>query len=238
MKRQRTNSWAIENRQFKRPRGGTGYSRYPLYASVPVQRRKPKVVAIPRIDIPENKFFDTALSFAIDATGEVPATGQLALIPQGDTSTTRDGRQATITSIQIRASMVYAPGAGAVATGQSFLYLVLDKQCNGAAAAVTDVFTSATLAGAMFNLDNSDRFVILKKWVHVWNPPAGATTAFNNVTQSIEYFKKCNIPMSWSSTAGAITEIRSNNIFLIAGSNAAIDDTIAVGGTCRLRFVG
>ena len=31
----------------------------------------------------ELKFFDTALSFTCDATGEVPATGQLALIPQG-----------------------------------------------------------------------------------------------------------------------------------------------------------
>lgn len=185
----------------------------------------------------ETKYFDTTLSFNVDSTMEVPATGQLVLIPQGDTATTRDGRQCTLTSIQIRASCIFVPAAAATAATWMSLYLVLDKQCNGAAAAVTDVFTSANSSLAMFNLDNSDRFQIIKKWQYDFNAVAGATTAYNNVQRHIEWFKKINIPMNYSSTAGAITEIRSNNLFLVAGAQNS-DDLIQVGGVCRVRFRG
>lgn len=188
--------------------------------------------------LPEKKFFDTALTFAFDTTGEVPATGQLALIPQGDTESTRDGRKAAIESVQIRGSVVFAPGASATAADVAHMYLVLDTQANGAAAAVTDVFTSTNLATAMLNLNNSGRFRILKHWEWALNSQAGVTTAYNNVIKPVEFFKKCNIDMDWSSTTGALTEIRSNNLFLIAGTAGTTDDLVSFGGTCRLRFRG
>jgi len=191
---------------------------------------------------PELKYFDTALNFSFDTTGEVPATGQLALIPQGDTATTRDGRQATIKSIQIRGDLNFVPAANAVASGSTHLYLVQDRQCNGAATAVTNVLTSATFNDALINLENSDRFRILKAWHHTWGPAAGATTAYNNQTRHIEFYTKCDIPMTWGGTSGAIGEIRSNNIFLMAGSNdngaSVMDDTVTFDGACRLRFQG
>lgn len=185
----------------------------------------------------ERKFFDTTLSFTIDATGEVPATGQLTLIPQGDTESTRDGRKATIKSVQIRGNFEFVPAAAATADTVAFLYLIQDSQCNGAAAAATDVFTSATFHSNFINLNNSGRFRILKKWVVPMMPGAGATTAYNNVIKQIEFFKSCNIPVDWSAATGAITEIKSNNLFLMAGSSGS-DDTITFSGNCRLRFVG
>ena len=112
----------------------------------------------------------------------------------------------------------------------------IDKQANGAAAAVTDVFTSANLASAMHNLSNSQRFVVLKKMKFTMGPMAGATTAYNNSTRTFEMFKKCNIPLEFSSTTGAITELRSNNVFLLAGTDQLSDDLISVAGTCRVRF--
>jgi len=185
----------------------------------------------------ELKFFDTALSFNIDATGEVPATGQLALIPQGDTESNRDGRKCVIKSIAIKAQLILDPGALADAAGVTAIYLVLDKQTNGAAAAITDVFTSGTnLSQVMRNMSESSRFTVLKKWVMDWNPSAGATTAYNFVAKHIDFYKKVNIPMHYNSTTGAIGEIRSNNLFLMAGCNATLDDLVAVAGTCRLRF--
>lgn len=187
---------------------------------------------------PEVKFFDTALNFGFDATGEVPATGQLTLIPQGDTESTRDGRMAVIKSIQIRAVVQGTPAAAATFASNCYLYLVLDTQCNGAAAAVTDVFTSNVLATAMLNLNNSGRFRILKRWLIKNEAQAGVSGAYNNTTKQIEYYKKCNIKVDWSSTTGALTEIRSNNLFLVAGSDTATDDAVACTGTCRLRFQG
>lgn len=183
----------------------------------------------------EQKNFDTALSFAMDATFEVPATGQLCLVPQGTGDEQRIGRRITIKSIQIRGQAFFAPAAAATAATGCWLYLVMDKQTNGAAAAITDVFTSSVVNTALLNLDNNQRFVILKKWQWVMQPGAGATAAYNNSCKNIEWYKKCNIPIEYSSTTGAITEIRSNNIFLCAGSNPA-DDLVTFTGTARLRY--
>jgi len=154
----------------------------------------------------EDKFFDTALSFTFDSTAIVPATGQLTLIPQGVTESTRVGRKCTITSIYIIGSVNNAPAASATASVMCYLYLILDTQTNGAAAATTDVFTSASLQSAMRNLSNESRFRVLKKFRLSFNSNAGVSAAFNSYRRDIKYFKKCNIPIEYSSTTGAITE--------------------------------
>lgn len=189
--------------------------------------------------LPELKFFDTALSFTFDRTAEVPATGQLTLIPQGDTESTRDGRIAYIKSVQIRGNMSFDPAAAATASALAIMYLVLDTQANGAAAAITDVFTSNAVESQLLNLNNSGRFRILKKWVWTFNPSAGVGAALNSIDKQVEFYKKCNIKIDWSNTDGAIGGLRSNNLFLMAGSAGnASDDTITFAGNCRLRFQG
>jgi len=186
----------------------------------------------------ELKFFDTALAWDYDTQGEVPATGQLSLIPQGDTQSTRIGRKCTIKSIQIRGYNYFVPTTTATASALVNMYLVLDTQCNGAAADATDVFAgSYQITTAMLNLANSSRFRILKRWVVPFNSNAGASTAYNNVVKPLEFSMKCNIPLEFSGTTGALTEIRSNNIFLVAGA-VLQDDKVSFAGTCRLRFVG
>lgn len=185
----------------------------------------------------ELKFFDTTLAFTIDLTGEVPATGQLVLIPQGVTESTRVGRKCVIKSILIKASLLLTPAAAAAPAGNTVIYLVQDMQTNGAAAAVTDCFTGATLPTAVHNMANSSRFKILKKFTHSWNPQAGATTAYAPMSKLLTFYRKCNIPLEYSSTTGAITELKSNNIFLFAGADSGtIDDLVAVNGVCRVRF--
>ena len=197
--------------------------------------------------VPELKFFDNSAGLAItfDTTPEITTgatTGALNLIPQGDTESTRDGRECTVTSIQIKGVMTFTPGAGAQASGVVYMYLILDQQANGAYPAVGDVFNYATVGNAgimMNNLANNKRFKTLKKWVVPFNPPAGATTAYNNVTKNIDFFQSCNIPLNFSSTTGAIAEIRSNNLVMAFGSSGTgIDDTVTFSGLSRLRFRG
>jgi len=184
----------------------------------------------------ELKYFDTALSFTCDATGEVPATGQLALIAQGTTEVTRIGRNATVKSIQLRGTASFAPAAAANAATNAYIYLVLDTQANGAAAAITDVLTANTMGTALVNLNNSMRFRILKRFKFTMNSAAGATTAYNNVVKTFDFYKRCDYPIDWNSTTGAITEIRSNNLFLLAGTDGSSDDLVTIAGNCRLRF--
>lgn len=173
-----------------------------------------------------------------DLTGEVLNTGQLNLIPQGVTESTRVGRKCVIKSIQGRGIFTASPAASATFSPSLHMALVLDKQCNGAAAAITDIFTTADMATNLRFLANSSRFVILKRWDWTQNPSAGATTAYNLNKRNFSYFRKCNIPIEFSSTTGVITEIRSNNIFVVGGSdNVAIDDdTVTFQVTWRLKF--
>lgn len=186
---------------------------------------------------PEMKFFDTALNFQVDGTGEIPATGQLNLIPQGATEQQRIGRKCVVRSIQLKGTWEYVPGASTVGTAVCHIYLVLDKQCNGAVAGITDVLTSNVMGSALINLSNSERFVIIRKIIFRMNTSAGVQGAFARVSGPFSFYKKCKIPLEFdpSVTTGALTSIRSNNLFLLAGTTNE-DDLVGVLGTCRLRF--
>jgi len=191
----------------------------------------------------ELKFLDTALSFTFDATLEVPATGQLNLIPQGDTQSQRIGRKVIIKSISLKGNMVSVPAAAAVAASTAYMWLVMDTQANGAAATAADantgVFTTNDAATAQLTLANSSRFRVIKKWAWDFNAPAGVTTAYNRVSKHFNFYKKCSIPIEFdaAATTGAITTIRSNNLFLVAGIGGSLsDDEVQMTGSCRIRY--
>lgn len=191
----------------------------------------------------ELKFLDTTLAFAVDATAEIPATGQLTLIPQDDTQSGREGRKCIVKSIWIKGVFSAAFGTAGVAQADvAYVYVMQDTQANGAAPAVGDantgIFTSATLRDSGRTLSNVDRFKILHKFtIQMQNQSdqsAGVT-----VVRPVEWYTKCQIPIEYdaSVTTGALTSIRSNNIFLVAGS-AITDDIINFNGICRIRFEG
>lgn len=184
----------------------------------------------------ELKFLDTANAFTFDTTGEVPATGQLNLIPQNVTESGRIGRKCTIKTIHMKGNINLDPGASVDVASTAYLYVVLDRQANGAAAAITDVMTSANLSTAFRNLSNMGRFKVLKVMRWTLNPTAGVSTAYNWVARSYEFYLKVNIPLEFSGTTGAITEIRSNNVFLLAGTDSLSDDIISLNGATRIRF--
>jgi len=92
---------------------------------------------------------------------------------------------------------------------------MLDKQANGAAPAVTDVLTGTNMNNDLPNVPNQYRFKTVRRLQYAMTSPAGVTTAFNNVTLGIdEYiqFKK-PIQLRYTASAGAITDLASNNLF-------------------------
>jgi hypothetical protein len=184
----------------------------------------------------EMKNFDTAVSFTVDATGEVPATGQWSLIPQGTTGTTRIGRKVVVKSIHFRGILALNPASSATASDTVQLSIVLDTECPGAAASVTDVYTSTNLPIAVRNRFNQTRFQVLKTVIVDMEPAAGATTAYNNSVRHFDAYVKCNIPLEFSGATGAITEIGGNNIFVIAGTSGGTDDLVSCTATARLNF--
>lgn len=234
-----------------------GKLRRPLYVSrlgVKMQPKKTlarKVAVLSRKvkDNDELKFFDTALSFAVDATLEIPATGQLSLIPQNDTQSGRDGRKANVESIWIRFQSNYTTPASAPAAPTnsiSYIWLILDRQCNGAAATVandnTGIFTAGSAPTVMQVLANTDRFKIIKKFV-VRSLLDGSAHQSANTSQQVNYYEayiktKFSIEFDGSAADGSLATIRSNNLFLVAGSDTVSDDLMQIDGRCRLRFRG
>lgn len=189
----------------------------------------------------ELKYFDTTNSFAFDSTGEVPATGQLNIIPQGVNEQERIGRKIHVKSIHCHFQIApnVATWNGSASGTFIRLMLVQDKQANGAAATYSGVggVLQSDTVGSFRNLTNSNRFVVLKDWYFALNATAGVTSSFNSTSKVLEFNSKCDIPIEYDNvaTTGALTTIRSNNLFLLARSTE--DDIISCSGVTRIRFM-
>jgi len=183
----------------------------------------------------ELKFHDVDLDDAtISATGTV--TASINLIPQGVTEITRVGRKCTITSIGWRYHVELAAISTVGGSDTARVIMFLDKQANGATAAVTDVLESADFQ-SFNNLSNSGRFRTIMDQTVTLNRLASAGDGTANdsapVRQSGTLFKQCQIPLEFSAGTGAITEIRSNNIGVLLISDAAVT---SFESKIRLRF--
>lgn len=187
----------------------------------------------------ELKFHDVDLDDGtVAVTGDV--TASINLIAQGITESTRVGRKCTLRSFHWR-YQVTLPETDAAATpadGDSLRIIVfIDKQANGATAAVTDVLETANIQ-SFRNLSNSGRFNFLCDKIHNINYLGLASDGAGVVSQGLVQYeytfnKNLNLPIEYSSTTGVIGEIRSNNIGVLlishrgfAGFNSGI----------RLRF--
>ncbi len=189
----------------------------------------------------ELKFFDVTLDDAVVAgSGAGAITDSLNKIPQGVTEKERIGRKCTIKSIWWR-YQVSLPGQDAGVTpkvGDSLrMILYQDKQCNGATATATDLLETATLQDFR-NLANQGRFIIhMDKVVNI-NYGGMASDGAGVVSQAFvqrnaTFYKKCNIPIEFSATTGAITEIRSNNLGVLLIS---AQGEVGFVSEIRLRF--
>jgi len=187
----------------------------------------------------ELKFFDVTLDDVTIASGG-NITPSLNLIPQGITESTRGGRKCTIRSINWRwtHSLPETVDTSSNGSGDSVrIILYVDKQCNGAAAVALDILETNNI-NSFRNLSNKNRFRILFDRTQAINIIAFSQngTSKYSTTNNIKVgaiYKTCNIPIEFSNTTGAITEIRSNNIGVLLVGNAGTSQWTS---TIRLRF--
>ncbi len=185
----------------------------------------------------EKKFHDLDIDdTAIDNAGTIVAPS-CNLIAQGTTEVTRIGRKATIASIHWHfETRLPTQTAAASASDVARIILYVDKQANGATASVTDILESANYQ-SFNNLANKSRFRTLMDRTYNLNASAGGgdgtTEDYGQVIESDSFHKKVNIPIEFDSTAGAITEIRSNNIGVLTISRSGV---AAFASKMRLRF--
>ncbi len=187
----------------------------------------------------ELKFHDVDLDDGVVAAGG-NVTATVNIIAQGVTESQRVGRKCTIKSIHWR-YRIFMPAQTDVATSAAGdnlrVIMYLDKQANGATAAATDILETADYQ-SFRNLANSQRFnIILDRTSAVnYDTMTSEGAGVVSTTFSSRDFvlnKKCNIPIEFSATTGAIGEIRSNNIGVMLVGNAGI---AGFDSKIRLRF--
>ncbi len=186
----------------------------------------------------ELKFHDVDLDDAVvSSNGAI--TDSIILIAQGVTESTRVGRKCTIKRIGWKFRMLEPETNGGTSAPPSDTMRVIlyqDKQANGAAATVTGILESADFQ-SFNNLSNTSRFKTLMDRTYTMNHKGGIGTAadqdWSEVAIDDQFYKECNIPIEYDSTAGAITEIRSNNIGVLLITEGG---TSGFASKFRIRF--
>ena len=181
----------------------------------------------------EKKFFDTNAANAGDMSAGV-ILNSVNLIPQGTTDQTRIGNKIVIKNFNFKLGISNDNITTlAFATPNIRVIVFVDKQCNGATAVVTDILKTASFS-SFRNMDQIDRFQILTDQIYAAR--AVGTNAGNSdtgITWSAIY-KKLNLDVHFSSTTGAITELRSNNIGLLYFADTSLAN---MNGTIRVKYI-
>lgn len=172
----------------------------------------------------------------------------LNAVTEGTSYKTRLGARVKLKSIDLHI-WPYFGGAGAnYAAGEvNRIMLVYDSQANGAYPASADLLKAtggSTLATSPVNLENRDRFLILREY-YFTNPTAaaGSGAALNNAAVNARvpehcihwYVKLKNMETIFKATAGAIGDIASGALLLVTVSES-ITPPFGLSVTSRLRF--
>lgn len=201
---------------------------------------------------PEKKFLDTvqAPTNMLGTGGTFVATFgptqsglHFCLVPQNTTEVTRIGNKICVKNFNFKGMIYLDPdvGAGTTSGGAVVRYIFfIDKQANGAQATAANLLSSisARLTDSFRELDEVERFIIIKdKTIAIspkmWNPTA--TAAFGQVIVPFKCSWKGDLPVHFSSTTGALTELRSENISLLIFSDD-VDTRCTWRGIGRIKF--
>lgn len=116
------------------------------------------------------------------------------------------------------------------------LYLVLDRQANGQQMVVNDCFEyTSNWQIAVPNLDNAQRFQILKDMRVEMRPTAHNGTNWNWPNGYLTFYRKLNIQIDYTGPVGDMSQISNNNLYLVGATTGS-----SVGTFCqaisRVRF--
>jgi len=183
----------------------------------------------------ELKFHDVPVTGVVSTAGLIFPSLNLILQDTGESE--RIGRRITITNIGFRLHLLHGSETNAGLTDDTVRLIVYqDKQCNGAAATPGQILEGAGFQ-SFNNLENKSRFRTLMDRTYSMSQNGAAGDTINFITGEIgthdEWYKKCNLTIEYGGTAAVITNVRSNNIGLLAISQNA---RCNLEGLFRLRY--
>lgn len=177
----------------------------------------------------ECKFFDTDFNATITSVNSLIST--VNLIPQGFSASTRIAEHVVVKSIQVQGRCTNTQ-TGSL-SGIIYMWLVLDKQANGAQPIATDVWNTDNLSLTLRNLNNMSRFVLLQGWLFQM---AQDGDDFFDTAVNINYVTGVDIPIHFDGTAGLIGEITGSNLSLWAGTDNGSFTGGNLRGKVRIRY--
>ncbi|CAN8138855.1 Coat protein (modular protein) [uncultured Thiomicrorhabdus sp.] len=185
----------------------------------------------------ELKWFDTAKSAATVASTGVIWEDSINHLTQGAGESARIGRKATLTAVNFRA-VVQLNDTTTVGNTDDGMRIILyvDSQTNGAAPAITDILETAEYLS--FNtLVNTGRFrILMDKYIDISATAGaynGASETSMQVAKTVTFYKRCQIPLEFDGATGAIAELRTNNVGILAITDAGL---MTLRTNCRVRF--
>lgn len=181
---------------------------------------------------------------AAAALAELAANGQLCGIVQGSASNQRIGRCAYIKSVYIDGHITLPAASAAENNGYVTLWLVEDKQTNGAQMSVANFLSNptgtTTDADALQNLHYSDRFKLLAKRKILFPPrnTYGDGTTNDVGAQDIPFniYKRINIKKEHSGTGAVIADVTTSSLHLIAIRSASAHASTTISYNARIRY--
>lgn len=210
-----------------------------------------RVPATLQLRRPEKKSVDTlrkALEF--DTVGNFTL---LNAIDSGSNEYQRVGRKISMRSVAIRGFVKFAQAGSTPSFDFLRLILFYDRQPNGAAPALADVLTSVDRAGTTesvstsgLNINNADRFKVLRDWYWpiIW--PATGTTPQNAELAAVpetiafkDFIKLGGMETHYNAgTAGTIADITTGSLYLLAvGLQSNANHQWNCTFDCRVRYL-
>ncbi len=193
----------------------------------------------------ENKFFDSNITSSSVAIGGSVLSPSLMIIDQGTSVSTMLGKKIIVTKVMVQGfielpDQISTTQGNVVESDTIKLFVYLDKQCNGTAATVANVFESGDI-NTFREIDTTTQFTMIKTLTRTIKTTVTAfddggvnTWSSNFTTVPFSVMISCRLPIEYSGTTGRdITNIRSNNVGIIAFSNQGVID---ITYRWRLRF--
>lgn len=241
---------------YKRPAKRQRTTQSSAVSAPNVSVRRPMYVRVPpQLSVLEKKFLDTdihtntgsqpwtSVGLALTLNSSATSLRSLpALITQGTGDSERIGRSIWIHSIQFRGVIRMAAGTSSADYNFGKIYMVLDRQCNGADATFGAVVTPAQPTGFRL-LNNSRRFQVLKEKFVNFDALAisgnGTTIDTGQRTREWSFYHRFRQPLriDYDASSGAVTDLTQANIFFmaVAKQNAPVMD-MDIANTIRVRF--
>jgi len=230
------------------------YDAPPPRRGPPTKRFKPSTYpnrTIPLRGSPtEKKVQDVAITLTEAGANPLTNAGyfsSLCVPITGASMTERVGRKTQIKSCYLRGMMMKSlaatPTGSVTAEAQMVrLILIFDKQPNAAVPVMSDILQTSTVY-SQFNINNRDRFSILKDKEYVFDPmiydSANNAYAWNRTIHPVKIFKKLDLEQVFNAgSAGTAADINTGNLLLFLLTNTApgADKNINVYLTSRVRY--